>query len=569
MGRVILVLLVACMAGLASYSVMAEPAPRSTRIADDAGSLAKKKKPTKAPASCADNKDKHDCVKLGSQEGDCAWCEGQYMPASCMSAMAAKYLPEIVAKCKLPKEHKEQDGVAAAAAASNNKKKPAKAPASCADNKDKHDCVKLGSQEGDCAWCEGQYMPASCMSAMAAKYLPETVAKCKLPKEHKEQAVAVAAAAAAANKKHKPAKAPASCADNKDKHDCVKLGSQEGDCAWCEGQYMPASCMSAMAAKYLPETVAKCKLPKERKEQAVAAAAANKKKKPAKAPASCADNKDKHDCVKLGSQEGDCAWCEGQYMPASCMSAMAAKYLPETVAKCKLPKEHKAVSAESSDDDDKPKPKAVSCGDNKEKDDCLDLGAEEGDCAWCKGDLMPPSCVGVDAAKWIPETVAHCKVPKGEKGADVTDTVTNMKIDSDDNDDDDDDDDKKDEGKGGDWPSGGGDWPSGGGSSGGGGDYPYGPGGGSSGGGGDYPYGPGGGSGGKSGGKGCKELKSRHKCMKGSKSEGACAWCEKSFVVMSGGCVPESMVRWLPKMVADCEVGEDRRKRKDAAVQVA
>ena len=79
-------------------------------------------------------------------------------------------------------------------------------------------------------------------------------------------------------------------------------------------------------------------------EQAVVdAAAANKKKKPAKAPASCADNKDKHDCVKLGSQEGDCAWCEGQYMPASCMSAMAAKYLPETVAKCKLPKEHKKV----------------------------------------------------------------------------------------------------------------------------------------------------------------------------------------------------------------------------------
>jgi hypothetical protein len=78
-------------------------------------------------------------------------------------------------------------------------------------------------------------------------------------------------------------------------------------------------------------------------EQAVAAddAAANKKKKPAKAPASCADNKEKRDCVKLGSQEGDCAWCEGEYMPASCMSAMAAKYLPETVAKCKLPKERK------------------------------------------------------------------------------------------------------------------------------------------------------------------------------------------------------------------------------------
>jgi hypothetical protein len=66
----------------------------------------KKKKPAKVPATCADNKDKRDCTKLGSQEGDCAWCEGGYMPASCMSAMAAKYLPEMVAKCKLPKRKK-------------------------------------------------------------------------------------------------------------------------------------------------------------------------------------------------------------------------------------------------------------------------------------------------------------------------------------------------------------------------------------------------------------------------------------------------------------------------------
>jgi hypothetical protein len=64
----------------------------------------KKKKPAKAPASCADNKDKHDCKKLGSEEGECAWCEAGYMPASCMSAMAAKYLPEMVAKCKLPED---------------------------------------------------------------------------------------------------------------------------------------------------------------------------------------------------------------------------------------------------------------------------------------------------------------------------------------------------------------------------------------------------------------------------------------------------------------------------------
>jgi hypothetical protein len=58
-----------------------------------------------------------------------------------------------------------------------------------------------------------------------------------------------------------------------------------------------------------------------------------------------------------------------------------------------------------SDEPDKPKPRpAVSCGDNKEKHDCLD-GAEEGDCAWCEGDFMPASCVGVKAAEWIPEQV--------------------------------------------------------------------------------------------------------------------------------------------------------------------
>jgi hypothetical protein len=78
------------------------PNARACRITDNAA-LDKKKKPAKAPATCADNKDKRDCTKLGSQEGDCAWCVGEYMPASCMSAMAAKYLPETVAKCKPPK----------------------------------------------------------------------------------------------------------------------------------------------------------------------------------------------------------------------------------------------------------------------------------------------------------------------------------------------------------------------------------------------------------------------------------------------------------------------------------
>jgi hypothetical protein len=57
--------------------------------------------------------------------------------------------------------------------------------------------------------------------------------------------------------------------------------------------------------------------------------------------------------------------------------------------------------------------------------------------------------------------------------------------------------------------------------------------------------------------------------MKGSQSEGACAWCEKSFAVMSEGCVPEQMVKFLPEMVAKCEVGKDRRKKRSEAVQAA
>ncbi|KAF6254872.1 hypothetical protein COO60DRAFT_275649 [Scenedesmus sp. NREL 46B-D3] len=197
----LLVLLMACAAGLAHHCAMAGSAPRSIRIVDDKA-LAKQEKSAKAPASCADNKEKHDCLKQGSQEGDCAWCKGEYMPASCMSATAAKYLPATVAKCKLPKKHREEAAATAADANSliNKKRKPAKAPASCGDNKDKHDCLKIGSKEGECAWCVGGYMPTSCLSAMAAKYLPESVAKCRLPKKHK----AVAAEPASSKVDPKP-----------------------------------------------------------------------------------------------------------------------------------------------------------------------------------------------------------------------------------------------------------------------------------------------------------------------------------------------------------------------------
>ena len=60
----------------------------------------------------------------------------------------------------------------------------------------------------------------------------------------------------ALDKKHKPKpKAPTSCGDNKEKHDCLHLGAEEGDCAWCEGDFMPASCVATMAAKWIPEQV--------------------------------------------------------------------------------------------------------------------------------------------------------------------------------------------------------------------------------------------------------------------------------------------------------------------------
>jgi hypothetical protein len=44
-------------------------------------------------------------------------------------------------------------------------------------------------------------------------------------------------------------------------------------------------------------------------------------------------------------------------------------------------------------DKPEPKPAATSCGDNDNKHDCLCVGAAEGECAWCAGDFMPPSCV--------------------------------------------------------------------------------------------------------------------------------------------------------------------------------
>jgi hypothetical protein len=76
-------------------------------------------------------------------------------------------------------------------------------------------------------------------------------------------------------------------------------------------------------------------------------------------------------------------------------------------------------------------PKApASCGDNKEKSDCLDLGSQAGDCAWCKGDYMPPSCLDTMAAKYLPDTVAICKMPKHSNGEDDSQQVWELYVDT-------------------------------------------------------------------------------------------------------------------------------------------
>jgi len=343
-------------------------------------------------ASCMKIKDESACLT-----DSCSWCTGSLVGEACLANEVAKLLPTSVATCKSADDPDPDMSVS---------KGEKKAAVSCGDNDNKDDCLDLGAQEGDCAWCKGDFMPPSCVAVKAAEWIPSTVATCKMPKKKHDQPANMAAAPSDPSKK----KAAVSCGDNKEKHDCLDLGAQEGDCAWCKGDFMPASCVSVKAAEWIPGTVASCKMPKK-KDAVKADADVDKKKK--KAAVSCGDNKEKDDCLDVGAEEGDCAWCKGDFMPPSCVSVKAAEWIPGTVASCKMPKKKHAVKAEPSAD--KKKKAAVSCGDNKEKDDCLDLGAQEGDCAWCKGDFMPASCVSVKAAEWIPGTVASCKMPKKHK----------------------------------------------------------------------------------------------------------------------------------------------------------
>jgi hypothetical protein len=181
----------------------------------------------------------------------------------------------------------------------------------------------------------------------------------------------------------KPKPQAVSCGDNDNKADCLDLGAQEGQCAWCKGDFMPASCVGLKAAEWIPGTVAKCKLPAKPQQDALTKGHSKKRhhddKKKDKTPSKCMDNKEKHDCTHLGAEEGDCAWCAGSYMPGQCLPTMVAQWIPEIVASCKGPSKHhkKAsssveveVEAMAGGGKDKPKPKPpVSCGDNKEKHD--------------------------------------------------------------------------------------------------------------------------------------------------------------------------------------------------------
>jgi hypothetical protein len=351
----------------------------------------------------------------------------------CLSEKFSKLVPEALAECKLndkPADDDDDDRLEA--------DKP-KAPVSCGDNKERRDCLKVGAEEGECAWCEGDFMPASCVGVKAAEWIPEQVAKCKMPKKHKKDDDTLQA------DKPKP-KAPASCGDNKERRDCLKVGAEEGECAWCEGDFMPASCVGVKAAEWIPEQVAKCKMPKKHKkdDDTLEGGGANKM------AATCDEIKDGRECVKKGAKEGECAWCSGKFMPEMCMGVDKAKFIPEQVAHCKMPKKHNLEKKHKKDDDSKsggdwpsgggdypsgggdypsggggdyPGPGGGGMGQGcmalKSKKKCL-KGTDGEACAWCgKGSFFGSPCVSESVAKYIPPSFAKCKIGKKGKKSDV------------------------------------------------------------------------------------------------------------------------------------------------------
>jgi uncharacterized membrane protein YgcG len=306
------------------------------------------------------------------------------MPASCVGVKAAEWIPEQVAKCRMPKEHKKDD---ADLAADKPEPKP-KPPTSCGDNKERRDCLKLGAEEGDCAWCEGDFMPASCGGVKAAEWIPEQVAKCRMPKKHKEDN-SVSADNGSSNKKKK--KTAATCMEIKDSRECVKKGADEGECAWCAGKFLPDGCIGVDKAKFIPEQVATCKMPKsdtEGDDELAAATSLDKKhhKKGGKSGGGggwipgggdwpsgggdypsgggdypgpggggygpggggqgqgCMALKSKKKCLK-GTDTEACAWCgTSSFLGSPCVSESTAKYMPSFMAKCKAGKGPKKMN---------------------------------------------------------------------------------------------------------------------------------------------------------------------------------------------------------------------------------
>jgi hypothetical protein len=55
----------------------------------------------------------------------------------------------------------------------------------------------------------------------------------------------------------------------------------------------------------------------------------------------------------------------------------------------------------------------------------------------------------------------------------------------------------------------------------------------------------------------------RKRCLRAKDASGGCAWCVKGFMG-SNKCVSETSVKYLPKMVADCEMPKKKDKKSDA-----
>jgi uncharacterized membrane protein YgcG len=323
---------------------------------------------------------------------------------------------------------------------------------SCLTFTDQDSCL-----DHNCGWCSSSVLgDLGCLSEGFAKLVPEALADCKLndsPADDDDDDDDDDRLEA--DKPEPKPKAPPSCGDQKERRDCLKVGAEEGDCAWCEGDFMPASCVGVKAAEWIPEQVAKCKMPKKhKKEDDSVEGSANK------LAATCMDIKDGRECVKRGAKEGECAWCSGKFMPESCMGVDKAKFIPEQVAHCKMPKKHSLEKRHKKDDDSKsggggwgpsggdwpsgggdypsggggdyPGPGGGGMGQGcmalKSKKKCL-RGTDGEACAWCgEGSFFGSPCVSESVAKYIPPSFAKCKMGKKGKRNDAVDAAEKIAV---------------------------------------------------------------------------------------------------------------------------------------------